>query len=121
MGLTAVGWEDEDAGFRGGPKYRRSKDLGACAPGKVAARFPARIAARRCALGKEELTCGATALARRERGAGQRAVREGGSLRLPGGPRTVGVHAPGGRSGERDAAGAHWASARVAGRAGRGR
>ena len=101
-----------------GPKYRRSKDLGACAPGKVAARFPARIAARRCALGKEELTCGATASARGERGAGQRAVREGGSLRLPGGPRTVGVHAPGGRRGERDAAGASGASARVAGRAG---
>ena len=56
--------------------------------------------------------------ARGERGVGQRAVREGGSLRLPGGPRTVGVHAPGGRRGERDAAGASGASARVAGRAG---
>ena len=38
-----------------------------------------------------------------------------GSLRLPGGPRWVGVHAPGC---ERDAAGASGASARVAGRAG---
>ena len=42
-------------------------------------------------------------------------MREGGSLRLPGGPRWVGVHAPGY---ERDAAGASGASARVAGRAG---
>ena len=59
--------------------------------------------------------------ARGERGAGQRAVREGGSLRLPGGPRWVGVHAPGGRRGERDAAGASGALACVVGRAGAGR